>query len=269
MTNLYKNINYNAPIDYLISSYIREYDISKANINILYNAGVLSEAEYNQYYNMDSNERYIKIGLLQKKDKNVTRLLQEGILEAKKNLFEANSIEKYDVLCIKNDAVFIINKDLLYTDFGNIQFKCKNLYTSFYRLKKIEYYYYLDIVNKIEKLDIKGMGDEVRSLHENYFIDFLLSLFESAQIDLIENTISLLKNFYLDYINLRLDINYYRQLNSASNYLIRNLSRYTDFTANFLPQTAVTQIDISHNLDILIQLEKIYSNTYFNKKKSR
>ena len=33
---LYEQTNYLADIDYLLSTYIREYDISKANINILF-----------------------------------------------------------------------------------------------------------------------------------------------------------------------------------------------------------------------------------------
>lgn len=269
MSNLYKNINYNAPIDYLISSYVREYDISKANINILYSAGAITENEYNRYYTMDSSDRYIHIGLLQKGDPRITKLLQEGILEAKRKIFEANDIQNHEVLSIKNDAIFIINKELPYIKFDNIEFKYKNLYTSFYRLNRIEFYYYYDMVYKKEQMDVKGISDMNITLHENYFIDFLLSLFESAQMDSIENTISLLKNFYLDYINLRLDINYYRRLDSSSIYDIRAISRYADFNADFLPQSAINQIDISYNLNILIQLEKIYSNVYFNKRKGR
>ena len=33
--NLYERKNYTLPIKYIFNSYIREYDISKANINIL------------------------------------------------------------------------------------------------------------------------------------------------------------------------------------------------------------------------------------------
>ena len=53
MNNLYQQTNYMADVDYLISTYIREYDISKANINILYKYGVINKQQYDTYYLKD------------------------------------------------------------------------------------------------------------------------------------------------------------------------------------------------------------------------
>ena len=49
MNNLYQQTNYMADVDYLISTYIREYDISKANINILYKYGVINKQQYDTF----------------------------------------------------------------------------------------------------------------------------------------------------------------------------------------------------------------------------
>ena len=62
------------------------------------------------------------------------------------------------ILSIKNDAVFIINKKLINIEFGLIKFVEKNIYTSFYKINGIEYYYYYSNFTKEEYLDIKGIS---------------------------------------------------------------------------------------------------------------
>ena len=58
--------------------------------------------------------RQVYVGKLQR-DKAIVDILKAGIIEAKKILFEANDIKDYEVLSIKNDAVFIINRNLINT----------------------------------------------------------------------------------------------------------------------------------------------------------
>ena len=40
---IYEETNYSAGINYLTNTFIREYDISKANINVLYSKGLLDK----------------------------------------------------------------------------------------------------------------------------------------------------------------------------------------------------------------------------------
>ena len=266
MNDLFKHINYLAPIDSLISSYIREYDISKANINILLKYGAITDDQYRYYFNLDRLDRQIQVGLLLKNNPRFVPILKDGIIEAKRNLFEANDIQEYEVLSIKNDAVFLINKIPAITKFDNIEFSCKNVYTSFYKLLNKEYYYLFDMPNQIEKIDIKGINEQKLILHQEYFLEFLLTLFSSAQTEPIEDTIGLLKTFYNNYINRRLDIGYYRRFDGESCFDFNEISKYCTFKAKYIPQQYIDQIDISYNLDILTQLIKIYSGIYFQKK---
>ena len=55
MDNLYEKKNYLNPIPYLFSD-IREYDISKANINILFAKGIIDEDKYK--YNEEKQNLY-------------------------------------------------------------------------------------------------------------------------------------------------------------------------------------------------------------------
>ena len=134
---LFDKVNYTADISYLTNVFIYEYDISKANINILYTKNVISKEIYDYLYNAERMTRQVYVGKLCK-DVSISNILKAGIIEAKKMLFEANNIQDRDILSIKNDAVFIINKKLANTEFGLIKFMKKNVYTSFYKINGIE-----------------------------------------------------------------------------------------------------------------------------------
>src|SRR5574344_1702144 len=213
-SNLYENINYDSGIDYLISSYIREYDISKANINILYKYGVISYDEYIAYFNMDKYSREVSIGNLQKNPE-ITKILQNGIIEAKKLFFDANNIEDGDVLAIKNDAVLLINKIAHNTKFDNIEFINKELFTSYIKINNnTKLFYTYDNIRKIELFGVKGINKNNLSLHKDFFVDFLKEFFYCCENSTINETIDLVINFYNLYLNLKLDIGYYREFNS-------------------------------------------------------
>lgn len=249
---------------YIISAFIREYDIRKANINILYRYGVLSKEQYEYYLKADRFTRQRDIGLMQR-DHKVDKILSQGIMKAKQDFFSSNNITEDDILAIKNDAVFIMNKIPSVTKFDNIEFVLKNTYTSFYKIGRLEFFYFLDTINNIEKLDIKGIGDDKLILHENYFLEFLKVVFASAQTESIKDTLDIIITFYNNYINRELDIGYYRSFDSESVYYVKSdLSDYHTYKAHFLEEHNKTDIDINHvNLKIIMELYKYYSSINF------
>lgn len=264
MINLYENINYtNKEIPFLISNYIREYDIRKANINILYNANVISDNEYNYLLNAPRDERQVKIGLLEQHNPFIVKILQDGIIKAKEQFFKANNITNNDVLCIKNDAVFLINKVAYNNKFGNIEFVNKNVYTSFYRLNNLELYYYNDMMLGTEKIDIKGMKDQQLMLHQKYFLEFLLVTFESAQTQSIKDTLDIVITFYNRYLNLEVEKEYYREFNPESLYSMKKISNIFSYKSPYITQEQLKQVDISHNLNMIRQLFQYYSSIQF------
>jgi len=174
-----------------------------------------------------------------------------------------------DILSIKNDAIFIINKIPMITKFDNIEFVNKNIYTSFYKLGvgKIEIYYLYDMVNNIEHIDVKGIKDEKIILHKNYFLEFLLVLFNSAQIESLRDTINLLITFYESYLKLELDIGYYREFNAESLFSIKRIGVSSIYKADFLGEDSKSYIDISCNLNILRELIGIFTMIQDKKKR--
>ncbi len=265
----YDKTYFTAPIDYIISSYIREYDISKANANVLFLKGAISKEQYNHLMSLDGNSRYISVGLLQKNKPEISACLKEGIKEMRYLFLTSNNLTMNDILSIKNDAIFIINKIPMITKFDNIEFVNKNIYTSFYKLGvgKIEIYYLYDMVNNIEHIDVKGIKDEKIILHKNYFLEFLLVLFNSAQIESLRDTINLLITFYESYLKLELDIGYYREFNAESLFSIKRIGVSSIYKADFLGEDSKSYIDISCNLNILRELIRIFTMIQDKKKR--
>ena len=83
---LYEKKNYTIDIHFLHSVMIREYDIQKANISILYKYGVIDYNKYIYLYNAPRDVRQYVIGNLQK-DNSITQSLQNGIIESRRLLF--------------------------------------------------------------------------------------------------------------------------------------------------------------------------------------
>lgn len=266
-SELYKRFAYTVDVNYIISSYIREYDISKANINVLLHYKAITQDRYNYYYNLDKKRREYEIGMLQR-NKTIADTLKNGILEFRRRFFEANNIQDYEVVSIKNDAIFLLNKVPVYTEFDNIKFVNKNTYTSFYKITGLELYYLCDVVHNIEKLDIKGINDNVIPLHYNHFYEFLCVLFYSAENSTIIDTLDILKTFHDKYINMKLDIEYYREFNAQSTYTMKSMFQYFGSIKNkFANEKDKELIDINCNLTILRELYKIYSYIYFSQRK--
>ena len=263
---LWNKVNYTADISYLTNIFITEYDIAKCNINILYTKDIIDKETYDYLFNSERMLRQTYVGKLQKDDQKVARVLKDGIIEAKKMFFEANGIEDKDILSIKNDAVFIINKKPKITKFGLIEFKTKGLYTSFFKFRSMEIYYYYNNMNKVEYIEVKGISEENLVKHEGYFLQLLKDVFYSIQVNGPEITLRMIKDFYMEYINKTLPIEYYRNFDVSSNYhYICNTIINTGFEAEFVPESNKNSIDITYNLSILMQLQRYVISMYFNK----
>lgn len=265
MAHLFDLDSYTAPIGYVISHFIREYDISKANINILLYKNLISKDQYDYYYNLPKQQRAILVGLLQRDNSAIRTGLTEGFGEVRHMFYEANDIHEYQVLSIKKDAIFLIDHIPKVTKFGNIEFVNKNIYTSFYNLDKIEYYYYADKDN--EKLDVKGISDNTLILHQNYMLDYLKYIFHLAQDGRITDALNNIQDFYNSFINYELDIGYYRELNNRSLYrtkFILNENRV--FINGFNNNTDIHDIDGSYNIGILMNIYKILLDQYLKGK---
>lgn len=268
---LYNNKNYfNDYYRFIIGKYIREYDMRKSNISILYDKGIITLDEFIRLDKAPREFRQVYIGKMILSKPEIQEILDKGVIEYKEKLFKANNIKEYNVLTIKNDAVFIIDKKLECTKFGNIEFRDKNVYTSFYRLgnkNKKELYYYFNNTNYNEVLDVKGINDNMLFLHEDYLMEFFRVLFCTAQTESIKECIELLTSFIEQYRKLELDVEYYRRFDSDCMYDLMPTTVMGSFKVPFINEYQKYSININYNLKLLLDLNKIFSDVYLTQNK--
>lgn len=260
-----KSQNYNSSYNLILNSFIREYDLSKANINALYSRGIIDKSMYDNLYSADKFIREKTIGLMIQKNQNIYKEIQNGIMDAKYQLITKNNIDLEDIVSIKNDAVFVKNRKLDYTKFGLMDFNLKNIYTIFMKINRYEFYYYYNSFNKQETLDVKGISDDKLIIHKNYFMDFLLALFNTLQVDGIIEAVNLIQNFSRAYIQRELPVDYYRKFNSESNFDLLYEDRLWS-TVN-VSHKDIGIIDIRFNYEILRDIYGLLISFYFKKVK--
>jgi hypothetical protein len=210
MSTLYQRHNYlNKDIEYIISNEIIEYDIQSAGFNIMKKFKLLDDHKIKYLESLGKKQRQIQIGLYQRQDRSLVKALNEKFVEVRKWFFENNNIKDENVLSIKKDAIMMTRR-CFETQWDNITFAEKNIYTSYYYLNKYEFYY-----NK-NGIDVKGISDDLLKLHEEYMLDFLYNFFTMNEISNRKKVIELLKDFSYYYKKKQLDIGYYRELNSQS-----------------------------------------------------
>lgn len=268
MNNLWEKPNYKSNIQFLIDIPIREYDISKANINVLRDANILTEDQYQYFLQCPKLEREIAIGKMQGANPEVSLALKNGIANARRVFMEMNSINPSDVLAIRNDAITVIGDRYMKTDITDrVKFRLSGDYRSFYRINRMHLFYNFDLITKTEVLDIKGLGDLGVAQHKHFMLEFLSELFYTAQIEGVEMAIKLLATVYEQYINKSLSVEYYRELNETSRYkLSSDMSKFSSWYLEHATEYHKKYLDISYNEQIFRELNRIYASIYFKMK---
>lgn len=257
---LWKRVNYTQPIYLLKSTIIYEYDIEKANISVLLDSGRISQDYYDWLYKQDRMVRQVIIGKMEKEDQSITKAKQQGIEEAKRQLFLANNIKDSEVLSIKNDAVFI-TRELTNLQFNHVKFSLRNHYTMYMRVFRCELYYLYDIITEEELLHIKGINDEILKLQEGYLLDFLKDLLNVYQTEGTISAISMLHDFYRDYMSKSLPLGFYRDIKTG-NFLLDSNSTMYEYYSDISNDNIRSIVNISNNGAFLREISKILYMDY-------
>lgn len=228
-STLYRKSNYLCPLTF-VQNRITEYDLKAANISALRASGKVKNATLDKLLITDKHEREVIVGKMRRRDRNFTKIIQQGITRAKERLFEENSIQDSEVLSVKNDAVFIIGRKLKRTKFGPYEFAAKNTYSLYLLIDKIEFYY----DSRHKTVDIKGVSDSVVEDrdHREGMIQFFVKVFGYLVQDRRQDLRKYLIQFADDYKAKRLPVQYYRELNSTNVY--RTIIELTDYGFNLI-----------------------------------
>ena len=269
VSDLWRMTNYRTPIKFIINQYIREYDISKANINSLLYTNRISKKDYDLLCSLDKTDREITVGMMIKKDPSIYTSINTGVTEGKRRLFLANNLEDINIVAIKNDAVFVVHKDLSNTDFPPFKFAVKNIYTSYIQLADLEIYY-SDHYNTEDgsiktHIDIKGINDKNIPLHVNGMLDVICDTCYMLQRDNAFEAGQYLMGVYEKYVRRELPLNYYRTFDAFSSYQFHSFTH--TMRLDSIDESMLINLDINRNLLILRELLNIVIYEYNNKKR--
>lgn len=256
-----KKHNYtNKDIDYIVSSNIREYDIKSAGFNMLISADALSDKKKEYLSSLDKEKRNITIGLMQKNNKEITKIINSRLEYYRKEFIQSNDILDYNIISVKKDAIFTVNAIIKKTKFDNVIFDCKNKYSSYYNINGVEFFF-----SKMNNdLTIKGLGkmdsEDKKNLkkHNDYMINFLIELFKLNESS-NRNACMYLRDFVYKYINKKLNINYYRELNGDSKFRLKDLKMgNSNYALDSISKDYLKYIDITYNYrNIIVPIIKM------------
>lgn len=204
----------NPDIEFLVNVQITEYDMKDAGLSLTKKFKLLPEKDISYLETLPKEERKVKMGLIQRNDKEYRRALNAAFREGRKLFFEANDLSEENVLAIKKDAIFTI-KMCENTEFGDLTFAEKNTYSSYYLFDRYEFYYFK------EGMDVKGISDDNLLKHADYMITALHEFMHMMETSSRKSCIRFMKDFVKYYKNKELSIEHYRELNSDSMYRLK------------------------------------------------
>jgi hypothetical protein len=229
-----KDTYLNKNIQYLTNKEIIEYDIHHAGFNISKYFKLLSKEIIDELEYLPKEQLVVRLGLLQKEDKDYKNNLKEKFIETRKMFFEANNLIDEDILSIKKDAIVTLKRCPIVT-FDNISFK-EEIFSSYYFINKKEMYVGDGYIS------VKGISNDKLKLHENYMLAALYKLFKMLESTTDYNyIIKKFISFSDDYKNGLLDVHYYRELDEKSLYRIQDDLGFANDVEN------INDIDITYN----------------------
>ena len=219
--------NYVTDVPMIISMNIFEYDIKQANINVLFALNLISEDEYNNLSLLPKQQREVIIGKKLQANSKLGDFLDCGITQAKSELINCNKIDSNQVVRVANDAMYIVanyplgNTSFKISDNSNhrVTFVLKNRFTSYIKLGFVLVFFAIK-ENDDFVVDIKGINDKMLHLHSN-LLTFICTILFYLERSNKAMALSEYSKFYSDYVNLNLDINYYREFNASSCFRIK------------------------------------------------
>lgn len=244
-----------------INSVIVEWDIRSAGINIIQEYKLLPEDKIKALLKLPKKKMNIAVGEIGRKDKDFAKELENKFNEVTHLFINENSLDiDYDIVSVKRDAIFVINKEIVNSRFGEyIEFIPKNRYSRYLYLKPYEFY-----VTPEGTIDIKGISSD-KELRENFInkhkdgiLNLILELIyvaEGSNLDR-EKINDFLASFVSMYKNKELDYAYYREFTLDSKFrcnMFGNTVLMDEVNDYYLAKT-----DISYNyINIILPLIRL------------
>lgn len=227
----------NKNIVYLKNATITEYDLRSGGLSVIKQNRLLDQKYIDQLDAMDKTKKNIAIGKLQLRVKSLAKSMVDGFGDARQLFADRNDLTEADVLSVKKDAIFVINKRISSTKVSEfLEFRPKNTYTSYMLIGTREAY----LSSTDNSITIKGVSDAVREKQAGFlFKDAARFMRQSERIDrslLYEN----LRKYRSEYLNRKLPIETYRNIDTG-------MFATDDYELDDVDDDYLDSIDITYN----------------------
>lgn len=252
-SNLFKNTMYLNKNFNFIKGTIREFDMKSAGLNIIKSLKLLPEKTIKELEQMPKMESKIKIGIMQRNNRQLAKDMLKGFEYYRERFIKENNIESKDILSIKKDAIFLINKGIQKDTFDYVVFDCKNRYTSYYYFNGLEFYF-----NSMTRaIDVKGISDKKLKKHNKYILKFLRNMFYYIELGNSKESIRYLKKFADKYRHKELPVGYYREFNSESAFKFADITLFGGIYTTDL-KLSIDDVDIFYNYNnVILNIAKL------------
>lgn len=249
------------PTSRYISGHIVEYDIRAANVNMLYKYGKIDKATYDYLLSIPKQDRQVKVGLMSKQDPTINTIYINGIKEHKLLFAEANNIQLKEVIRIAKDAVYINRPGILQNRFfGNVEFKIASITDVFMILENKVYILFKKEPDGSLNIDVKGLG-ESKALHADGMLSFIASLINIVENAGVEEGLKMISDFYVNYINKNLPIQFYRHFDSRSEFLV-NAKGLGSVFVPVAKQEDLYLLNIDYNAKVIRDIWSVIKSKY-------
>lgn len=256
-------MNYiNDGLPLLLNSQIIEYDIQSGNTSIMRRYGLLPATQLDEIDRMPKKERNITVGLLQKGNKGLAKALEEGFNKTVLDFLEANGLDiDVDVLAIRKDAVFVINRPVTKTRMDDhVLFRQKGVYHAVLQIgPKLEFYFPQNGPTEVKNF-IQAEKDENNALEKLRpgmisFLEEFVTLAEGSNMDRLK-IYQWLTEFCTYYKERDLDPEYYREFTREASFRVRYGDE--DMFYDYIEPSMIDDLDIYFNYkNIIVPLMSI------------
>jgi len=252
-----------------VNSVIIEWDMRRAGLSLIKDFKLLPSDRIEYLGSLSKSECDITIGKMQIKDREFSKNLEQAFTDAMLQFLEANQIDQdLDVISIKKDACFVINKAIKHSKFGEyIEFVPKNRYHAYMYISpflKIPDMYATPMelyFKKNDEIDIKGLTSikeerlRVMETHKDgilNFLNYVVHLMETTNLNRKEVN-RFLHEFVSMYKNRELEYDYYREFNLTSRFRYRFAG--SEIMALNIDDSMLEKVDIRYNyVNIILPL---------------
>lgn len=260
-------MNYlNDGLPFLVNCSITEYDIRSGNVSVMSEYNLIPKETIDEISKLPKAERVKRVGILQINNKPFAKSLENGFNLAVQEFIKQNGLDiDVDILAIKKDAVFVINKPITNPKVGtHIVFRPKSHYHAYLQLGRYEFYfgeddadrYHITLKNLVQEAkDTAGALTKLEAGIFSFLKEFM-AICESTNMDRHE-VYQYLRDFIQYYKHRELDIEYYREFTRDALFKVV-LEDGTIEYMDYVPEELEDCIDISYNyVNIIVPLLQV------------